>query len=40
LIYVLIGGISSLINGGVIPIFTIAFGNILHLLNDVIANED
>jgi hypothetical protein len=38
LFYVIIGGVSSLIHGGVIPIFSIAFGNILSLLTDVLAN--
>lgn len=32
------GAIGSLINGGVIPLFTVAFGNILGLLTDVVAN--
>ena len=35
----LAGGISSLINGGMVPLYSIAFGNILDLLSDVIANE-
>ncbi len=38
-IHVAIGALCCLINGGVIPMFTIAFGNILSLLNDVRQNE-
>ncbi len=37
--WVLTGAISSLVNGGMAPIFSIAFGNILSLLNDVTAND-
>lgn len=40
LIFLIIGGLSSLINGAVVPFFSVAFGNILGLLNDVVANED
>lgn len=36
--FLITGAIGSLINGGVIPLFTIAFGNILGLLSDVVAN--
>lgn len=36
--FLVTGALGSLINGGVIPLFTIAFGNILGLLTDVIAN--
>jgi ABC-type multidrug transport system fused ATPase/permease subunit len=40
LTYLIGGALSSLVNGAVIPLFTIAFGRILQLLNDVVANED
>jgi len=36
--WVLAGGISSLINGSTVPLYSIAFGNILNLLADVTAN--
>lgn len=36
--WVVTGAVASLVNGGIAPIFSIAFGNILSLLNDVTAN--
>ena len=32
-VHVVIGALCCLVNGGVIPMFTIAFGNILALLS-------
>lgn len=36
--WLVMGGLSSLINGALAPVFSVAFGNIMALLNDVIAN--
>lgn len=38
-VHVVIGALCCLVNGGVIPMFTIAFGNILALLSDVQKNQ-
>ena len=37
--WVFTGAIGSLVNGAMIPLFSIAFGNILVLLQDVVSNE-
>ena len=39
LAWLLAGGLSSLINGGIVPTFSIAFGSILALLGDVETNN-
>jgi hypothetical protein len=39
MLFVVIGAVGSLANGMVVPFFSIAFGTILALLNDVVANE-
>jgi ATP-binding cassette, subfamily B (MDR/TAP), member 11 len=38
-VWVMLGGLSCLLNGCMVPFFSVAFGNILELLSDVGRNE-